>query len=193
MMIPKPLFIKSAICAIFAIAAIIGIAIWSPSGASAGLASKPSKDYVSLDLLAYNYTNQHIADYQVNGESGGIVRVSTPTSGGSGSVCCISLPLGKYETILIDVRWQVGGCVYVEKNPINGNAVKNIHYYYKQAELTIPNPHAVDPKHLETHFYPDGSVQVRITDEMSFPRLSLREDRLKNIEFPRCKNDEKPR
>lgn len=154
---------------------------------SSGIGVQRWEDWICI------YTSQHIEDYQVNGESGGIVRISSPTSGGSGSVCCISLPLGKYETILVEVRWQVGGCVFTEKNPINGNSVRNVHYYYKHAELTLPNPHLTDPKRLETHFYPDGSVQVMITDEMTLPRLSLREDRLKGVEFPRCQNDEKPR
>ena len=178
---------------IAAVAVMFIASTWLSSGTFAGLTKHPNKDYVSLDLVAYNYTNQHIQDYQVNGESGGIIRISSPTSGGSGSVCCISLPLGKYDTILVEVRWQVGGCVFTEKNPIDGNLVKNVHYYYKQAELLLPNPHLADPKHLETHFYPDGSVQVMITDEMTFPRLSLREDRLQHIEFPRCQHDEKPR
>lgn len=189
----KPFLTRKILLVIVAMAAMIAVSMWLSSGASAGLTKHASQDDVSLDLVAYNYTSQHILDYQVNGESGGIVRISSPTSGGSGSVCCVSLPLGKYETILVEVRWQVGGCVYIEKNPINGNSVKNVHYYYKQAELTMPNPHMAEPKHLETHFYPDGSVQVMITDEMSLPRLSLREDRLRNIEFPRCQNDEKPR
>jgi hypothetical protein len=147
---------------------------------------------MTLDLIGYNYTNHHIEDYEVDNHNGGIVRVSSPTSGGSGSVCCINLSPGESGTIFVQVRWQVDGCSYTEKDPITGKTEVLHHYLYKEEYVKVTRPAAGKPNHLETHFYPDGSVQVQITEEMSLPRLRLSEDRLEKLNFPKCSNDQKP-
>ncbi|EEF26258.1 conserved hypothetical protein [Ricinus communis] len=150
------------------------------------------KTTVALDLIGYNYTNHHIEDYEVNNRNGGIVRVSSPTSGGSGSICCIKLSPGESGAIFVQVRWQVDGCSYIEKDPITGNTEVLHHYLYKEAFVKVAPPAAGKPNHLETHFYPDGSVQVQITEEMSLPRVRLSEDRFEKPSFPNCINDQKP-
>jgi hypothetical protein len=147
---------------------------------------------VTLDMVGYNYTNHHIEDYEVDSRNGGIVRVSSPTSGGSGSVCCISLSPGESGAIFVQVRWQVDGCSYTEKGPITGKTEVLHHYLYKEEYVKVTLPATGKPNHLETHFYPDGSVQVQITEEISLPRLKLNEDRGEKLNFPKCSNDQKP-
>jgi hypothetical protein len=61
----KPYFTKKILLVIAAMAAMIIVSTWLSSGAFAGLTKHASEDYVSLDLVAYNYTSQHILDYQV--------------------------------------------------------------------------------------------------------------------------------
>ncbi len=150
------------------------------------------KTAMTLDMIAYNYTNHHIEDYEVNNRNGGIVRVSSPTSGGSGSVCCINLSPGESGAIFVQVRWQVDGCSYTEKDPITGSTEVLHHYLYKEKFVKVARPAAGKANHLETHFYPDGSVQVQITEEMSLPRLKLSEDRVEKLSFAKCSNEQKP-
>ena len=152
----------------------------------------PTKTTMTLDLVGYNYTNHHIEDYEVDNRNGGIVRVSSPTSGGSGSVCCINLSPGESGAIFVQVRWQVDGCSYTEKDPITGKKEVLQHYLYREEFVKVKRTATGKPNHLETHFYPDGSVQVQITEEMSLPRLRLSEDRVEKLNFPKCSNDQKP-
>jgi len=150
------------------------------------------KTTMTLDMVGYNYTNHHIEDYEIDNRNGGIVRVSSPTSGGSGSVCCINLSPGESGAIFVQVRWQVDGCSYTEKDPITGNAEVLHHYLYKEKFVKVTQPAAGKPNYLETHFYPDGSVQVQITEKMSLPRFRLSENRVEHLSFPKCRNDQKP-
>jgi hypothetical protein len=148
-----------------------------------------TKTTMTLDLVGYNYTNHHIEDYEVDNRNGGIVRVSSPTSGGSGSMCCINLSPGESGAIFVQVRWQIDGCSYTEKDPLTGKTEVLQHYLYKEEFVKATRTDAGKPNHLETHFYPDGSVQVQITEEMSLPRLRLSEERVVKLNFPMCSND----
>lgn len=149
-------------------------------------------DKITLDLIGYNYTNHHIEDYNIDGQNGGIVRVSSPTSGGSGSVCCISLYSDESGVLFVRVRWQTDGCSYFEVDPMNGNREELHHYTYREKYVKVARSIGVRANHLETHFFPDGSVQVHITEDMSLPRFRLSEDRAESLKFPPCKNGEKP-
>jgi hypothetical protein len=185
-------FPRGSQATLFIVITLLGFFLYFSGRTAIARSEKPSREYVALDLVAYNYTDHHIEDYEINGQHGDIVRVSSPTSGGSGSVCCVELPLGKYSVILVKVRWQVDGCIYVEKDPFTGSTANSNYYYYREEYVKIPRPVGIVPRHLETHFYPNGSVRVQITEELSRPRLRLSEDRLQKRKFPRCKNDEKP-
>nr|WP_081983747.1 DUF3304 domain-containing protein [Massilia sp. JS1662] len=151
-----------------------------------------SQATMTLDLVGYNYTNRHVEDYSIDTTNGGIVTVSTPTSGGSGSVCCVNLTPGESGTIFVRVRWQVDGCSYSEKDPITGNTEVLHHYLYKEEYVKVARPVGIKPNYLETHFYPNGTVQVQITEEMSLPRLKLSENRVEKLKFPKCNNEQRP-
>jgi len=118
-----------------ALALVVGALLYLDffSGMIAVAQSKNTpKTPMTLDLIGYNYTNHHIEDYEVDNHNGGIVRVSSPTSGGSGSVCCINLSPGESGAIFVQVRWQVDGCSYTEKDPITGKTEALHHYLYKE-------------------------------------------------------------
>ena len=151
-----------------------------------------NNEYVTLDLLGYNYTDRDINDYDVDGEGGGIVAMSSPTSGGSGIVCCVRLSIGRSTPIIVRVRWQVDGCTYLMRSAFTGSTQRMHHYFYKEEYVEVPRPKGIKPRHLESHFYPDGSVVVRLTDDISLPLLSLKELRPEKSKFPKCKNDKKP-
>jgi hypothetical protein len=153
---------------------------------------KENNAYVTLDLIGYNYTDRHISDYNVDNQGGGNVRLSSPTSGGGGIVCCVRLAMGGADPIIVRVRWQVGGCTYLMRSEFTGSTQRVFHYFYKEAYVEVNRPKGIKPSHLESHFYPDGSVVVLLTDDMSLPRLSLDESRPNKSKFQKCKNDKKP-
>ncbi|NVD71789.1 DUF3304 domain-containing protein [Duganella sp. BJB1802] len=151
----------------------------------------PNGAPISLSLSGYNYTNQSIDSFSVNGQGGGNIFVSTPTSGGGGTACCVTyFPNGVLKKVT--VRWQSGGC-YFHRFLTKSNEVFDTFYpYYKEADVSISEDVAKDPKRMEVHFYPDGTVQVHITDEASEPRLSLPPSREDLRKLPRCSHDKKP-
>lgn len=148
--------------------------------------------YVLLDFVGYNYTDRYIGNYSIDGQGGGDVRLSSPTSGGGGIVCCVKLLKGKANPVIVRVRWQFNGCTYLVKSMITGRAHEYTHDFYKEADVEIYPVAGINPSHLESHFYPDGSVQLQLTEHLSLPRLSLDEKRPDQSKFPRCKNDKKP-
>jgi len=170
---------------------LIDVVFFMPRVCAEQIESK-NNEHVTLDLLGYNYTDRDINDYDVDGEGGGIIQLSSPTSGGSGIVCCVRLAMGRSTPIIVRVRWQVDGCTYLMTSERTKKTQRMYHYFYKEEYVEVPHPQGVKPRHLETHFYPDGSVAVRLTDRISLPLLSLRESRPDKSKFPKCENDKKP-
>lgn len=125
-------------------------------------------------------------------QNGGIIRVSSPTRGGSGAVCCIKFSPGESGAIFVVVGWKIDGFRYTENNSITGKAEELYHYLYKEEYVKAARPAGIKRNHLEAHFYPDGSVEVQITEEMSLPRLKLSEDRARKLNFPKCSNEQSP-
>lgn len=148
-------------------------------------------EYFTVNMLGYNYTDYDIQSYSVNSQGGGNISVSGPTSGGSGIVCCVQLPK-TYKNYWLNIRWQVGGCVYTARDPFSNSTQELYHFYHREVKVKVPRPEGIKPVHLETHFYADGSVQAQITENISFPRMRLSDSRRKNFQYPRCQNDKKP-
>lgn len=151
-----------------------------------------NKSHMVLGLIAYNYTDRFIEEYSVDGAGGGHVHQSSPTSGGSGVVCCATLSKELEEKILVTVKWQFDGCVEEVKG-FSGRTGQVRHFHYKESRIYLDPPSSKDAAYLETHFYPDGTVKVRVTDGMSLPELRLDEDREDISKFPKCENNEVPK
>jgi hypothetical protein len=148
--------------------------------------------YVLLGLVGYNYTDKDIDDYSVDGAGGGSVILSSSTSGGSGVTCCVKLPKSSSGSLRVMVRWQVDGCTYFIKDDRTGEADSVRHFYHKEVEVVVQRDAGANPKYLETHFYPDGTVQAQLVEHKSQARLLLNGKRTDKSLFPRCKNDKKP-
>lgn len=166
----------------------------STSGYERGAADTYGENDVDLRLsiVGYNYTDREIDHYSVDGASGGSIRLSSPTSGGSGIACCMILPRQVAGMSKVRVRWQVDGCKYVAKNASTGRTATVRHLFYKEVEVPVERDRGKDLAYVETHFYPDGSVRVRLTEEASLPRFLLSDRRAEKSAFPRCKNDKRP-
>lgn len=145
-----------------------------------------------LDMVGFNYTDRVIDSFSVNGEGAGNVLLSSRTNGGGKTVCCVTVAGNMSATYRIRVRWQVDGCTYSTRSKVSGEVFDNIFPYYKQANVALNIPKRIDPRHLEVHFYPDGSVIAQLTESISPPRVSLDERRPDISNFPRCRNGEKP-
>jgi hypothetical protein len=164
---------------------------------SSAQADKPAhqelaEKYFLLGLVGYNYTDRHISNYTVNGVGGGDVLLSSESGGGSGVTCCVRLAKKSVITPRVRVRWQHDGCTYFMRNDQTGATARIRHYYYKEAEIDVQRADSGSPGYIETHFYPDGSVQVRTTENFFDPSLKLDPKRVDKSYFPKCKNDEKP-
>jgi hypothetical protein len=64
--------------------------------------------------------------------------------------------------------------------------------YFKERDVQVVNASKQTPTTMEVHFYPNGSVQVALTESPSLPRLSLPAERRVLSDYPVCPNDTKP-
>lgn len=163
----------------------------APDKSAAIKAPSSSRSPVPLAITGYNYTNLHIDSFSVDGAGGGNIQLSTPTSGGGGSTCCISYgPRTRLRTV--SVEWQTGGCYYHEKSATSGDVFDRLHSYSYKREVEVEPGVPPNPKVIEIHFYPDGSIKAAITAGSWSPRLQLSADREDKSDLTRCPNDKKP-
>jgi len=153
--------------------------------------AQSSNEPVMLSITAYNYTNRHIESFSVNGQGGGNVYVSSPTSGGGGTVCCVRYRPGT-KAFKVRVKWQTGGCYYSEKSTISDEVSDTLHLFSTEREIDVDPIVQSEPRVMEVHFYPDGTIKASITASESPPRLRLDGAREDKSRYPRCPNDQKP-
>ena len=126
---------------------------------------------VWLTLHGYNYTDHYINDYFVDEVWGGNLFLSNETTGGGKSTCCVQWVMGQKLPVSVKVRWQSGGCIYKER--VGGGVFERGIPFYTTKTVWVKGPIPSDPQYLETHIYPDGHVEVAVTDHTSPPRLKL--------------------
>lgn len=149
-------------------------------------------EYFTLGLIGFNYTDRLIDHYSVDSSGGGHVHLSSLTSGGSGVVCCTRISKAQREKVEVKVKWQVDGCTYPVKSSTGRIGERRI-FHYKEALVYVDPPTSLAPAYLETHFYPDGSVKVKVTEFISPPEMHLDENRKDQSIFLRCKDEKRSR
>lgn len=145
----------------------------------------------ALGILGYNYTDRYIDSFSVDGQGGGNIQVTSPTSGGSGIVCCTLYRQGSLLKT-VRVRWQAGACYFSEHSSLSKRMFDTLYPIFKEQDAPIEVLASSDAKYLEVHFYPDGSIKAAVTIGISSPRLSLSKQREDQTPYPRCPNDRKP-
>ena len=115
---------------------------------------------VSLEINGLNYTDLYIDGFLVNGQGGGNIFVSTPTSGGGKSACCVSFWPGAELPATLKIKWTRDNNRWCEAEAV-------------LKQFVPPNP-----QHLGIHFYPDGHIEAEITEE--FPPLRLKLETFNN-------------
>ena len=154
-------------------ACITGALLLGCAQAEAPQASSPAVklgEPQSLLIQGYNYTDDVIDSFTVNGQGGGRLYVSGPSSGGGGSVCCVSYRLGTPLPIKLKVRWMGGYCLEFETSKYGR---KNVYRkgLWREAEALAVDMSDGKPKALEVHIFPDGHVEAAITQGYSDPRM----------------------
>jgi len=153
------------------------------------LNAKPEKwPSLALGLVGFNYTDQEISDFDVDGVGGDGLSVSTKSSGGGGTLCCIgwrnNMPLPQ----TFHVRWAADLCEFTTEPNMYGNTFESHHHFYKEMDVKFWGPVPKDPSYFETHFYPDGHIEVAVTSGPLMPRLKLDPARQRPIR--RCTAEE---
>lgn len=100
----------------------------------------------NLALVGYNYTDYEITSFEVNGQGGGNIEVSDEDEAASGSVCCVSVYSPMPKALPVTIKW----------NPIDDK-------WCEQTVMLEP-PLPAKPENFEVHFYPDGHIEVAVTD-----------------------------
>ncbi len=118
---------------------------------------------IELTVFGLNYTDLYIYSFSVAGVGGDSIHVSSPTSGGSGGVCCLRWYPGAQLPIPVKVKWTRDNKRFCEK------------------EVLITGPVPLKPENIEVHFYPDGHIEIALTAEF-FPTPRLQLERFNEIQ-----------
>ena len=110
---------------------------------------------IELTLYGLNYTDLYIKSFSVSGIGGGNIFVSSPTSGGGGGVCCMPWYPGAALPIPVRVTWTRDNKRWCEK------------------EVMITGPVPEKPENFAVHFYPDGHIEIELTEDIPVPKLQL--------------------
>ena len=157
------------------------------SGCSASqstTATEPKGTHHLLTIYGYNYTNQSIEQFFVDGQGGSDIDVSTQEAGGGKGTCCIGWTSGTPLPQTVTVRWANAYCRMTVTNS-SGESRRVRVPLFKEQEAQLQGPIPPNPGYFEVHIYPDQHVEVAITQTWSPPRLKLDPSR-KVREFPPC-------
>ncbi|WP_158616741.1 DUF3304 domain-containing protein [Corallococcus sp. CA054B] len=113
---------------------------------------------VALEINGYNYTDLAIDSFEVNGQGGGDLSVSSTTSGGGKGTCCLGLSPDTKFPVELAIRWTRDRKRWCEKT------------------VQLAPPVTGDPRHIGVHFFPDGRIEAELTE--GYPDLKLKLDRV---------------
>ena len=152
-------------------------------------ASKEPRNY-GLAIVGYNYTNEVMDSFEVNGQGGGNLGMSTDTAGGGGTVCCVSWRDGSALPKKITVKW-VGGYCRERQTTSDGEVFNTRQNLWKMAELEFNGPVPAEPSNFEVHFYPDGVIELAMSERVTLPRYQrlTEPDRLSRRNYPACEKN----
>ncbi|TKS52987.1 DUF3304 domain-containing protein [Luteimonas yindakuii] len=120
-----------------------------------------------LGIHGYNYTDQPIESFSVDGTWGGGVRVSTPTAGGGNTTCCVPVPNPRLLPQTYTVRWIAQMCR--ERVRGDGQWITQYRSGWREKQVPYTGPLPARPLAFEVHFYPNDEIRIEITDDIVTP------------------------
>lgn len=136
-------------------------------------------------------TSRYIDTFSANGQGGGNLFVSSPTSGGAGTVCCVTYVQGR-PAVAVTVRRESGGCMFRVAGGLADGSTHLAHDFFREIKVEVEPRIPSRPQNFEVHFYPDGHAEAAITGEYSSRRLVFSKSREDRSDFPRCPNEKEP-
>ncbi|GAB5097058.1 DUF3304 domain-containing protein [Caballeronia sp. GAWG2-1] len=129
-----------------------------------------TQDPYMLGIIGYNYTDRAFWNFGVNGQGGGSVELSTPTSGGGSVSCCVIMSRKTKMPFWVEVGYSMDA---LESYP--SRKIVDPPKPAKKVRVEVRGSIPPNPKYLEIHFYPDGHIEAAISgsDGPSPPRLKL--------------------
>jgi len=110
-----------------------------------------------LEINGYNYTDLYVDSFEVDGQGGGDLEVSSTTTGGGKGVCCMGFRPGTKLPVELTIKWTRDRKRWCEKTTV------------------LQGPVPANPRHLGVHFFPDGHIEAEITED--YPDLKLKLER----------------
>lgn len=109
-------------------------------------ACAPVSQSNATDITGYNYTDEYISAFLVNGYSGADIR---PHGGGGSFVCCVSVPEQWKPGLTVTIKWTA----HRNANPIP----------WKTRVVEVPRYAPTDIGMFAVFFFPNDVVKVLVT------------------------------
>lgn len=119
-----------------------------------------SNKSIGLAIHGYNYTDRVIELFSIDSQGGGNIAVSSPTSGGGKTTCCLRWYLGSELSRPVKIEWM---------------RYKNDKEFWCKKTVMLEAPFPYRPTDVGVHFMPDGNIKVEVTE--GYPDLKLSLDR----------------
>jgi hypothetical protein len=115
---------------------------------------------VGLAINGFNYTDRVIELFSIDNRGGGNIAVSSPTSGGGKTTCCLRWYPGSQLSRPVKIEWM---------------RYKNDKELWCKKTVILEAPFPEKPTDVSVHFMPDGDIKVEVTE--GYPDLKLSLDR----------------
>lgn len=113
---------------------------------------------VGLAINGFNYTDRVIELFSINNQGGGNIAVSSPTSGGGKTTCCLTWYPGSQLSRPAAIEWM---------------RYKNDKEFWCKKTVMLEAPFPEKPTDVSVHFMPDGDIKVEFTEGQPNLKLSL--------------------
>lgn len=157
--------------------ALLALAVLLAGCMSVAAQKKGGSKSRSLTLFAFNYTDRYLMNITVDGMWMGGASAYTNGKSALGP----RPPRNRAEQHTVDVAWEISASYYdLETNKYveDGELVR------KSATIPIKFPYPTNPEKLVLHFYPNGRVEVELTDATEnvfhFRRIPIPEGHLEH-------------
>ena len=120
-----------------------------------------------LSVTGFNYTDQDIGNFSIDYAGGDMLGAFE----WGGDVCCVSVSRGRPLPWSFHVRWAADFCEFTTEPNMYGETFDGYQHFYKETDVKFRGPVPKDPSFVAAHFYPDGHVDIDVTERPPKPRL----------------------